>query len=177
MAPADALLPLPWEEQEHTQAGVYRIPPVQPPNRIRAGHAFVVHGLQFQFQDGSRCGKVLQDNHEVVPPFHEEQLDIRANVDIPLADGELILEVNGYNSGMGFLAHTVVLVTSHGRELAFRGTQANKRRKFFAVRAPTNYYIHSVEFQNGALGHVRMEPNYGSDPTMETLWASLWRSR
>jgi hypothetical protein len=114
------------------------IPPVQTSTRVRrvaGGLGHVVHGLCFEFSDGTRKGSFLEDNRSIVDLTSDFALSQRNAVWEELGADEFITDVSGHGSWTHFLAADVVLHISSGREISFCGSMFE-----YSCTAPFKYH-------------------------------------
>ena len=83
-----------------------------PPRGLFVGYGFVIHGLAFTFQDGSRTGKVMEDDHSLVDLTNQERMAHRAPQWHPLWDGEYPLALTGFASRVHLLACYLEITTN-----------------------------------------------------------------
>jgi len=96
--------------------------------RLLGAAGAVVHGLCYEFSDGSREGAVLDHPSGIVPLFDREALRKRRGEWHEIPEGETIMMVRGTASlhpGQPFLAGSLVFVLSSGRQIEVRGDHAN----------------------------------------------------
>ena len=120
-----------------------------PPTNFFFGHGFVIHAFGFQFQDGSRTGRVLEDNNSLVDLQNALRLAHRAPTWETLWAGEYPVTITGFASRMNFLAYYMEITTNMRTFPPISGTEVPQRGDKFVFSAPINYYIRDIEWGPG----------------------------
>lgn len=123
--------------------------------RVAGGTGWVVHGLCFEFGDGSRRGTFLEDvDRSEVDLTNDQHLLARSARWVDLARGENIVEVSGHGSLFGFLAFDVALRTDMGRTITFSGNELQQCGALYSFQAPSNRKIVGVKFSGDTCAGV-----------------------
>eukprot|EP00967_Tisochrysis_lutea_P150938 scaffold292800_cov30-Tisochrysis_lutea.AAC.1 len=132
--------------------------------RILGAAGAVVHGICFEYDDGSREGVVLDHPTGIVTLFDEASLVRRGGTWHELYKDETIARVSGSASqapGIKFLAGRIVLTLTSGREISFRGNDdamcAGESFEFSCQQAldgVSGAGVRAIAFEGGAVRGV-----------------------
>lgn len=116
--------------------------------RVKACIGWAIHGLVFEFWDGSRTGHVLDlpsiDNDAAIQKKRATEWQ-----DIQL--GDYITGVYGYHLSRGcFLCHSLVFVLSSKRTISFLSQHDPWKGDYFEYTLPENSLLHHVSFKKGS---------------------------
>lgn len=115
--------------------------------RVRACIGWAVHGLIFEFCDGTRVGYVS----EVESIHNDEAIDRRRPTDWVYVDhGDYVGQVHGFNlSRECFLCHTIHFEMASGRRISFESKHEPWKGTPFLYGLPEHALLHYVSFQDG----------------------------
>eukprot|EP00962_Isochrysis_galbana_P045767 scaffold18144_cov130-Isochrysis_galbana.AAC.4 len=140
----------------------------QPPavTRVCGGKGWVVHGLVFEFADGSRAGAFLENDGSRVTSLHDDEaLARRGGSWQPVAPDERVVRVTGAQSAMGYLCGSVTLHLSSGRLIAVQGGNPSVFASAFDWAVPCDAQLAEVVFDHkGAATGLRMHGQAAAPP-------------
>jgi hypothetical protein len=115
--------------------------------RVQAFVGWAVHGLIFEFLDGTRTGYVVD-----VASIHNDDLLARKRStewqDIDL--GDYVTSISGYQLSRGcFLCHTITLHLASGKTISFASQHEPWKGEPFDYKLPEDCLLHHVSFRKG----------------------------
>lgn len=115
--------------------------------RIRACIGWAVHGLIFDFWDGTRAGYVS----EVVSILDDDAISRRRPTDWVYIDrGDYVRQVHGFNlTREHFLCHTIHFEMASGRRISFESQHEPWKGTPFEYELPETALLHYVSFREG----------------------------
>jgi len=124
--------------------------PLPPVKRVAGGVGWVLHGLCFEFVDGTRKGMFLTNKtQESIDLSDDVALNARNAKWEDIYKHEYIIGITGFSSCFGFLAYEVILHTSEDREIIFRGQRPCYCGKEFTFSAYRGEHIIDATFKGG----------------------------
>jgi hypothetical protein len=115
--------------------------------RVKACIGWAVHGVVFEFLDGTRAGYVV----DVTSITDDEAIERRRCTDwVDINMGDYVKTVRGYNLSRGcFLCHTIELDLASGRTISFASQHEPWKGEPFQFNLPENALLHHVSFREG----------------------------
>lgn len=116
--------------------------------RVKACIGWAVHGLVFEFLDGTRSGYVV----DVASINNDEALEKRRCTEwFDIAMGDYVKSVRGYNLSRGcFLCHTLELELASGKTITFASKHEPWKGASFQFNLPESALLHHVSFREGS---------------------------
>eukprot|EP00930_Biecheleria_cincta_P067929 TRINITY_DN548_c1_g2_i1.p1 TRINITY_DN548_c1_g2~~TRINITY_DN548_c1_g2_i1.p1 ORF type:complete len:1108 (+),score=152.38 TRINITY_DN548_c1_g2_i1:117-3440(+) len=126
--------------------------------RIGCGVGYVIHGFIFEFDDGSRVGRFLEDNQEVMDIHDDQNLQKRKLRWQDVEPGDFIVRVSGKHCRMGYLAGSITFHTHAGRIIEFFGKRHIKFTKDYCFDASPEHFVCNVLFSDGHCTGIEDRP-------------------
>lgn len=148
----------------HVRQGIYvqkmtqQFPELLLLKRIKACVGWAVHGIVFEFLDGTRTGFVVDvnsiENDDAI--FKK-----RPTAWVDVQPGDFIRSVKGFHLSRGcFLCHTLTLELNSGRVIEFASHHEPWKGEAFSYQLPENALLQHVSFHKGqCIGVTACETN------------------
>jgi hypothetical protein len=140
----------------------------QPPalTRVCGGKGWVVHGLVFEFADGSRAGAFLENDGSRVASLRDDAALVRRGGSWHAVSlGERVARVTGAQSTMGYLCGSVVIHLSSGRLITMQGNNPSVFGSTFDWAVPSDAHLAEVVFDDrGTATRLRMHGQPAAPP-------------
>eukprot|EP00747_Dinoflagellata_sp_TGD_P133224 gnl/TRDRNA2_/TRDRNA2_175166_c14_seq1.p1 gnl/TRDRNA2_/TRDRNA2_175166_c14~~gnl/TRDRNA2_/TRDRNA2_175166_c14_seq1.p1 ORF type:complete len:528 (+),score=93.15 gnl/TRDRNA2_/TRDRNA2_175166_c14_seq1:200-1585(+) len=138
--------------------------------RVGGATSATVHALVFELTDGTRFGRVLWSSGREIAITDDVALSDRGVLWYLLEFDERVVKATGHESKSGSgLCGDILLRTTKGREIIFRGRDRTNYGAEFSFRIPRYMEVFECYFAEGTCTGIRDElPEKGPTP----IWAS-----
>lgn len=115
--------------------------------RVKACIGWAIHGLIFEFLDGTRAGFVV----DVTSIYDDAAIARRRCTEwVEIERGDYVRSIKGHHLSRGcFLCHTLELTLASGRTLRFASDHTPWKGEAFAFDLPECALLHHVSFREG----------------------------
>mmetsp|Transcript_20953 Transcript_20953/g.41937 ORF Transcript_20953/g.41937 Transcript_20953/m.41937 type:complete len:207 (-) Transcript_20953:72-692(-) len=119
--------------------------------RVTAGIGWALHALVFEYADGSRQGRVLDNGGRDMDLSDEAIISRGGGGRWETIDaGDYIVRVCGFNSAsIHYLSHGITLIFASGREICFTSIHTPWERGSFSFDVPQPGLLRDVRFRFG----------------------------